>query len=160
MTLILLDERVDHGPILAQREFTMTSDYNYDKLCRALASLGAETLIDVLPKFIKGEIRPTPQNHAEATYTKKFTVDDAFVDFEDLKNAIEGQSLEKAREIERKIMALNPEPGVWTITKEALFGLPKEKRVKLLESVVEDERLILKKVQVEGKTPLRINSKS
>ena len=113
-----------------------------------------------MPKFIKGEIRPTPQNHAEATYTKKFTVDDAFVDFEDLKNAIEGQSLEKAREIERKIMALNPEPGVWTITKEALFGLPKEKRVKLLESVVEDERLILKKVQVEGKTPLRINSKS
>ena len=48
-----------------------------------------------------------------------------------------------AVEIDRKIRALNPEPGTWTI----LNG----KRTKLLEAKVIDEKLKITKIQVEGK---------
>lgn len=68
-----------------------------------LAKLGAELLIEILPKWIKGEIKPVPQNHDKATYTKKFSWLDGRIDW-----------LKSADEIDRQIRALNPEPGTWT----------------------------------------------
>lgn len=137
VTLYLLDEKIDHGPIIAQRKLTT---YNlqlitYEELLKKLAELGAELLIETLPKFIKGEIKPASQNEAEATYTKKFKTEDGFVEL--VKDAPDF--------IARKIMALTPEPGVYTI-KDG-------KRLKLLEVQERDGKFIITKTQWEGKTP-------
>lgn len=151
VTLILLDEEVDHGPILAKRELTMADDYDYNRLCLKLAEMGAELLIETLPKFLKGEIEPKPQEHSKATFTKKFASEDAFIKNEELIAAINGNG-RLAIQIERKIRALNPEPGIWTILeKPGLPNLPIGKRVKLLKSEVRGEKLTLKQIQVEGK---------
>ncbi len=142
-TLYLMDEKMDHGAILANSELRMqNSEWNYEKLMKKLAELSVDLLIETLPKFIKDEVVPMPQNESEATFTKKFITQDGFVEPEDLKIALE-KGGEKAVEIDRKVRALNPEPGVWTI-KDG-------KRMKILETITRDSLLVLKKIQFEGK---------
>lgn len=137
-TLFLIDEKVDHGPILESRKWKIENSDTYEILHDKLAELAGDLLIETLPKFLADEIKPQIQNEAEATYTKKFTTGDAFVDINKDDHAY----------IERKIRALNPEPGVWTY----ING----KRTKLLEAEIIDKKLHLKKIQVEGKKPKNV----
>lgn len=148
ITLYLLDEKVDHGPILAKREME-TCNFSFSDLSKKLAELGGDLLVEILPKFLKKEINPLPQNEVEATYTKKFKTEDGFVDEKLLKEGIEigGNA---AIVIDRKIRALNPEPGVWTIL---FYKNQTKKRLKLLESEIKNNKLSLKKIQLEGKRP-------
>jgi len=145
VTLYLLDEKMDHGPIIENRKWKIENRTTYLELQKQLAELGGNLLVETIPKFLAGEIKPQPQNEELATYTKKFVSEDAFVDEDALKNAISGENKEGALLIERKIRALNPEPGVWTIQNG--------KRVKLLEAEIKDNELRLKKIQTEGKKP-------
>jgi methionyl-tRNA formyltransferase len=150
-TLFLMDEKIDHGPILVQRELTMTNDDNYDTLSKKLAELGAGLLIQFLgsptsQKLINNvkevelpNIELQPQNETKATYAKKFKTEDGYVDL----------TKDDPVMIERKVRALNPEPGVWTLRQ--VQG--KLLRMKILEAEIKDENLILKKIQFEGKKP-------
>jgi len=151
VSLMLLDEEVDHGSLLLQRKHEIRNS-KFETLSGDLAELGAEMLIESLPKYLNGEITPKEQDHDKATFTKKFTVEDSEVEYETLARAISGGAPEEAMKIDRMVRALNPEPGVWTMTDDSpILDLPKQKRVKILEAVVEDGKLVLKKIQVEGK---------
>ncbi len=110
VTIIKMDELMDHGPILAQQELEF-SIYNlqftkttYKNLHDELAKLGAELLIETLPKWITGEIKSIPQNEAQATYSKILKKEDGRIDWS-----------WPAEKIERMVRAFNPWPGVWTI---------------------------------------------
>lgn len=140
-TLYLLDEKMDRGAIIAAREIAINDDDDYNKLHLKLAELGGELLLETLPKFLSDKIKPVPQDESLATYTKKFTTEDAFIDEKDLLAAIAG-GREKALAVSRKIRALNPEPGTWTVR----IG----KRIKLIDGAIENGRLVLKKTQAEG----------
>lgn len=142
-TLFMLDEKVDHGPILAKSEIRMSESETYESLHSKLAELSGNLLVETLPKFVKGEIKPQIQNEKEATYTKKFKAEDGYIDPDILRQAQDGTRPGKTIEIEREIRALNPEPGVYTIQNG--------KRVKLLEAELSDGKLKLKKIQVEGR---------
>ncbi len=147
-TIFFIDEKMDHGPILAQRELKFPiSNFQFPKLHDALAKLSADLLIETLPKFIKGEVKPLSQEESRATYTKKFTTKDAFVESEDLEIARNNfvNSTQIAVEIDRKIRALNPEPGVFTIIDN--------QRIKLLEAEIQNNKLKLVKIQKSGKNP-------
>lgn len=136
VSLFLIDEKIDHGSILSQRELEFPiSNFQFPVLLQKLAELGADLLIETLPKYIKSGITPLSQDENQATYTKKFSTQDAYVDLEK----------DNPLEIERKIRALNPEPGTWTILND--------KRTKLLEAKIIDEKLKITKIQVEGKKP-------
>ena len=134
-TLILMDEKVDHGKIISNSKLLISNDDNYETLSKKLAELSADLLIKTLPDFLAGKIKLKPQDHSQATYTKKFIAEDGFVDLE--KNSPEV--------IWRKVRALNPEPGVYTFQDG--------RRMKILEADLVDGKLILKKVQFEGKKP-------
>ncbi len=154
VSLFLMDERLDHGPVIAERKIAIDNLFVYSReLENRLAEMSAELLIETLPKFTRGEITPIPQDESQATYTRKFTSEDAFVSEEDLAAATSGSSPEKAIEIDRKIRALNPEPGVFTLSLSK--GGPR--RIKLLKAAIEGDRLVLKKIQEEGKNPTAIN---
>ena len=148
-----MDEKMDHGPIIAEREVEI-GDMNHLELRDKLAEVGAELLAEVMPKYIEEEIEPKEQNHDKATFTKKFSSDDAFVPPEKLIKALEGG--EEAVEVERKIRALNPEPGTWTKLKRPFKGLPKQKRVKLIDSEIKNGKLILTEIHIAGKTPKEV----
>ena len=135
VTLFLADEKVDHGKILSDIRYRISNGETYETLMKKLAELGGDLLVETLPKFLRGEITSLPQDESRATYTKKFKTEDGYVDLEKDKPEI----------IERKIRALNPEPGVWTMMNN--------KRTKLLEAELVDGKLKLTKIQVEGKKP-------
>jgi len=104
VTIILTDEEVDHGPILAiyNLQFPI-SKLTYKDLEQKLAELGAKLLVDAIPKWISGKIDLKEQKHEKASYTKKFVKKDGYIDWNI-----------PAEIIERKIRALNPWPGTYT----------------------------------------------
>lgn len=147
VSLFMVDELVDHGPVVAMEtlEDCDMDSITYPALHDALGTLGAEMLLQVLPKVGKEKIALTHQDESEATFTKKFVTEDGFVDEKMLAEAVAGTARETALIIDRKIRALNPDPGVYTIKNG--------ERMKLLEAVLKDGKLVLKKIQMAGKLP-------
>ncbi|MEK7608474.1 MAG: methionyl-tRNA formyltransferase [Patescibacteria group bacterium] len=155
VSLFLMDEKVDHGPVLAE-ESCPIDDLSFKDLLIRLAHLGGKLGAKNIPLFSAGKSRPIPQKHENATFTSKFTSEDGFVDPEDLAEALSGKNSELALEISRKIRALGEEPGVWTWGSALASFTSKpspEKRVKLFSANVDTGRLILTLIQVEGKNP-------
>lgn len=146
-TLFMIDEKMDHGQILAQYKVPITQNDTHETLFPKIWSGGGKTLAEILPEIFAGKIKSHAQDEAAATYTKKFTSADGFVDMQDLEAALSGDS-EKATAIDRKIRAFGVEPGVWTIKSG--------KRMKLLEAGLSDGKLVLKTIQVEGQKPVKI----
>ena len=84
VTIIELDELMDHGPIIAQ-EKVKTEQWppRYDDLKPRLAKAGGTLLADILPRWMSGDIDATPQSHDQATYIEKFKASDGRIDFGD-----------------------------------------------------------------------------
>jgi len=105
VTIIKIDAAMDHGPIVAQRHAAYSMRHiAYPELHDQLANLGAELLIEILPRWIAGAITPIPQDETKAIYCKLLTKDDGRIDW-----------TKPAEEIERMIRAFQPWPGAWTI---------------------------------------------
>jgi len=147
VTLYLMDEKMDHGPVLAQNMYHVAQNTTYLELMEALAKVGGDLLVETIPKFLAGEIKPKSQDHERTTFTKKITIEDALISEEELKSALAGDK-EMAIRIDRMIRALNPEPGSYTVREG--------KRIKLLKSEIQGEKLILKEIQMEGKKPREV----
>ncbi len=149
VSLFMVDAFVDNGPIISNE--SLECDMNsitYANLHDSLANLGAEMLVDLIPRIGVEKIELTHQDDAQVTFTKKFITEDGFVDENSLNDAVSDKNAELSIIIDRKIRALNPEPGVYTI----LNG----ERTKLLESELRGGKLILKKIQIAGKTPQNV----
>ena len=105
-TLFLMDEEVDHGPIVQKTEYKIQNpSITYPELSQELAEIGADLIIKIAPKWLKGEIDSISQDHSLASYCHKILPEDEKIDWN--KSNIE---------IDRKIRALNPNPGVFTKT--------------------------------------------
>jgi methionyl-tRNA formyltransferase len=144
-TLFLMDERVDHAPVLARRTLPVAPSDTYDALMRALAALSADALLATLPRYAARDRMPIPQDESRATYTKKLSAQDGFVASADFAAARSGADPEKAEAIFRTVRALNPEPGAWT-----MYG---GKRMKILEADLVSGKLVVKKIQFDGELP-------
>jgi methionyl-tRNA formyltransferase len=137
VTILRMDEKMDHGPVVAQfKEDILPSDTS-DTLRNRLFEKSAGVLIETITPFVQGKIKLRKQNDSEATFTKLVTKQDGFID---LKGA-------GPISTERFIRAMFPWPGAWTL-------LSNQKRLKLLKSHIEDGKLVLDEVQLEGKLPV------
>lgn len=104
VTIILMDEKVDHGPMIAAESFKIGSrKFTTPELTKELWELGGDLLVKTIPKWIAGEIKPISQNHENATYTKILKKQDGHIDW-----------TKPAEEIERQIRAFTPWPGSFT----------------------------------------------
>lgn len=148
VSLFLIDEKMDHGPILAQSEIKISKAETYQSLHNKLANLGANLLIDFLRKYENArnyeKTKRAPQDETQAVYTKKFSAQNAYIELTGLEKA-EREGGEIAVQIDRRIRALNPEPGIWTVKNG--------KRMKILEAKIIDGKLKIAKIQVEGGKP-------
>lgn len=122
VTVILMDEQIDHGPILAQREFFIPKDMRHEELHAALGELGGELLVETIPAWLGGTIVPKEQNHGKATFTRKMTKEDGRIDWS-----------KPAEYIERQVRALYPWPGTFTFFKDAQ---EKQQMLKILKANV------------------------
>ena len=74
VTIMQIDEQVDHGPIVAQEKITVPNWPPKGKeLEETLGKLGGELLVKTIAPWVSGSITPTEQDHDHATYTKKMT---------------------------------------------------------------------------------------
>lgn len=99
VTTMQMEEGLDCGPILLQREERILPDDTATRLEARLARLGAELLMETLDKLAKNQIRPIPQDHRQATYAKKLSKEDGHIRW-----------TLPAEEIERQIRAFDPWP--------------------------------------------------
>ncbi len=105
VTIILMDEKIDHGKIISNFQFQISNKkITYPELLKELAKLGVKLLLETIPKWARGEIKPKPQNEAKAIYTKILTKEDGKIDWQ-----------KSTEELERKIRAFCPWPGSYTI---------------------------------------------
>ncbi len=81
VSIIQLDEQVDHGPILAQASVALE---DWPVRGRVLDELlfreGGRLLAEALVPWMRGEIEAGAQDHEHATYTRKFTKEDGLLD--------------------------------------------------------------------------------
>lgn len=103
VTIMLMDEGMDTGPILAQRSIPVRSDETGGSLFARLSELGAELLVETLPRWLQDHITPRPQNEDEATVTRMLKKEDGRIDWS-----------EPAARLERQIRAYTPWPGSFT----------------------------------------------
>ncbi|MCL4353039.1 hypothetical protein M1615_01040 [Patescibacteria group bacterium] len=135
VSVIKLDKEVDHGPILNRQKEPIFEDDTAESLYLRLFTLGAKILPQTINKYVKGELRLSEQDHAGATFTKRLTRQDGYLNLCSLE--IENCKLK----IDRMIKAYYPWPGVWT----KLRIKNKELRIKFLPG---------EKIQVEGGKPM------
>src|ERR1043166_228008 len=103
VSLMLLDNEMDHGPVLAQMPWTIPQGTDVVFCEEELARVGSDLLIQTLPGYTDGTVKPQPQDHAHATFTKKFERVDGKIDWS-----------RPAVEIFNQVRALAANPGTWT----------------------------------------------
>lgn len=103
VTLMLTDEGLDTGPIIAQCAVPIVPRETSVTLTAKLARLGAELLLETLPRWLAGEITPQPQDDEQATLAPLMDRCQGEIDW----------SL-PANVIDRQVRAFTPWPGTCT----------------------------------------------
>lgn len=81
VTIMRLDEKMDHGPILAQEKASLSTwPVDQDTLGKHLAEAGGRLIARLLPDILSGKAQETEQDHSKATYTKKIAKEDGLID--------------------------------------------------------------------------------
>jgi len=161
VTIMLMDEGMDTGPILAQAICPISPQDTRGSLSAKLAQLGAELLIDTLPRWLAGEIEPRPQDHSQATYSRMIAKEDGLIDWS-----------QSAVEIWRRCRAYYPWPSTYTYWRGKLLKVLKAQalphwsgqeqpgRVMALDEglavATGEGALLLKEVQLAGRRALNV----
>jgi len=153
VSIIKLDEKMDHGPILAKQEFSIFNfsrhggtpprrwqfsnnsekiEANYKNLSGYLSKIGAELLIKILPDYLKGGIQTIPQDDSRATYTRLIKKEDALISWDD-----------KPENIVAKIKAFCEWPKAYTIIENIRFIIN--------DAHMENGLLVIDRIQPESK---------
>ena len=103
VTLMLLDEGMDTGPLVAQREYVLDGTETAGVLTEDLFKLGTELLVENLEAWTSNRLTASPQDEARASVTRKLERDDGVADWN-----------MTARELERRQRAFTPWPGLFT----------------------------------------------
>jgi len=106
VTIILMDEKMDHGPIITQKPIKIEEKERAKNLHDKLAILGGDLLLEIILKWQQGLIKPKSQNDTEATFSKILVKDDGRINWK-----------KTAEEIEREIRAFDIWPGSFTLWK-------------------------------------------
>ncbi len=70
-TIMVMDDKMDHGPIIAQKVFPLLKSDTTETVTTKMVEVGAKLLLTVLPDFLNGQIKPQPQDDSQATFTWK-----------------------------------------------------------------------------------------
>ncbi|QSH39485.1 methionyl-tRNA formyltransferase [Candidatus Kaiserbacteria bacterium] len=144
VTVMKIDEKMDHGPILVQEKYTPpTWPPNAKELDEYLFVRGGALLADVLPKYVSGEISPYEQDHEQATYCRLFTKEDGLI------NLVEDPYTNLL-----KIHAYRGWPNAYFFTERD----GKDVRINIASAHIENDELIIDEVIPEGKNKMSYDS--
>ena len=180
VSIMKMDEKFDHGPILAAEKDEVKEDDDQETLYTRLFTKGAELTVKILPDYLAGKIIPQDQDHKKATFARHITKEDGFIPPDYLGKMLKGEKLNEKLEVrwmlnsskepltfdvspfivERFIRAMFPWPNAWT---EVQLGNRQQtignRRLKILKAHVEErvpnaQCLVPNLVQLQGKNPV------
>ncbi len=106
VTTMRIDAGLDTGDILMQREIAIGPEDTAETLGPKLASIGADLMVETLRGLESGQVRPTPQDHSQATLAPILRKEDGRMDFE-----------RTANDLLNRLRGFQPWPGAFTIFK-------------------------------------------
>ncbi len=152
VTLMEMDELLDHGPIISQTEIPIDINDNTATLTTKLTQAAITLLADKLPEICAGSYPKTAQDETKAVFTpshRTLTRQTAFIPFEKILIAQNGTD---SPSIHALIRSLNPDPGAWT---EIPLASDQEAiQIKLIDTSLIENKLVLNTVQLSGKSPI------
>lgn len=137
VTIIKLDRGIDTGPVLAQQTLPITLVDTNLTLEQKLSGLGADLMLQVLPRYLAGSLQPTPQSSSGASYAARMTRSDGQLFLSD-----------SPKRLWNTYRALQPWPGVY-----CMVGT---KRIKIVEMIWDDGRPRAVRVQPAGKPTMTV----
>jgi methionyl-tRNA formyltransferase len=156
ITIMRMDPGMDTGPMLSQRAIHIAEDDTTASLAAKLAPLGAELLLETLPRYLSGELQPQPQPEDGVTLAPLLTKEDGQLDL-----------AEPAAQLARKIRAYYSWPAAslpWkggalkVLRAHAAPGKPAPGQRKIHDRLpaiaTGDGWLVLDEVQPPGKKPM------
>jgi methionyl-tRNA formyltransferase len=99
VSIMAMDEGCDTGPVFEMQRVSVQPTDTLGSVTEALANLGAERLVDALPRIAAGDLAPTAQEGANAVYATKVR-----------KQCAQLNWTRTAVELERSVRAFNPRP--------------------------------------------------
>lgn len=140
-SIILLDEKIDHGPVVAQKRIPVPEwPPRASELEEQMTHESAKLLVDVLPSWVNGDIEAREQNHDLVTECLTLTKEDGFISLKDdsYKNLL-------------KINAFDTTIGTHTYFERD----GKKIRVQILKAHLEGNALVVDLVKPEGKREMK-----
>lgn len=116
-TIMKIDEGMDTGDVLSQRKIPVGPDATAGELERILAVQGAELLVETLPLYVSGKLKPVPQDSSQASYAPRLKKEDALITW-----------TRTAQAVHNAIRAYNP----WPVA----FSRLREQEVKIWRSCI------------------------
>lgn len=116
--LMQMDEGMDTGPVLARHVLSIAPEDDAGTLAEKLGQLAATVTREDLPRFFRGELHASPQEHSRATHAPPITKADTLLDF-----------ARPSTRIVAQVRGLSPKPGAVCFLDEAL-----SKRFKILRA--------------------------
>jgi methionyl-tRNA formyltransferase len=139
ISIMLLDEGMDSGPVLAQEEIKLSDHETAVTLENKVCQIGPELLLNTIEGYLADQIKPAVQDNSEAIVCTMLERSDAEITLN-----------ETCEEIDRKIRAFDPWPGTY-------FELD-SKRIKIIRARLDQSGLNILEVQPAGKKPMEISS--
>lgn len=131
VTVIEMDEKMDHGPIVAQEIIPTSDSPTRNELNNLLWTKGGQLLANIIPEWIQGTAQKTTQDESEATFTKKMTKEDGQISLDD-----------DPITLDRKWRAYQPWPG--------LYFFRDGKRIKITKAHLVDGVFVVEEVIPEN----------
>lgn len=151
VSVMVLDEKMDHGPIIAARKVrTDTRGIAWPPTAPALASLlgreGAHALADLLPDWLNGRAKAAEQDHSKATYTRKIVREDGRIDLTEIERDPRGMYV--------KFCAYTPWPGLFFFTERNGQRI----RVKITAASFQHNAFVIERIIPENGSEIPYNA--
>ena len=88
VTIMYMDEKMDSGDILYQKEIDITLEDNTSTMFKKLSILGKEMIKEFIPKLINNDFTRIKQDESKVTYAYNITKEDEKISFDDTSNNI------------------------------------------------------------------------
>src|ERR1700688_2804843 len=136
VTTMRIDEGLDTGDILLQKELAILDEDTAETLSPRLAAIGAELMIETLRGLTDGTISPQPQKNDQATLAPILKKEDGRIDFS-----------RSAHEIYNRLRGFQPWPGAFTTfrgkTLNVTAAKPSSEEIPQAQLLIQDDKLFV-----------------
>ncbi|MDE2038026.1 MAG: methionyl-tRNA formyltransferase [Patescibacteria group bacterium] len=135
VTIMRIDEKMDEGPIVAQKAVAVGEWPTYEEFEERMAREGGRLLAETLPRWVAGALEEKEQDRSKATYTRKISKEDGLIDL----------AADPYLDF-RKIQAYHEWPTAYFFIDKG----GKKLRVKIASASFKDGKLAIERVVPEG----------